>query len=81
MEIKSRAAEMTANLTRSENAAMAKVTVHHEQGVWDRITGHPGTYTAHDGDGTSGTGSSREEAISNLHENIQLDQVKDSGNK
>ena len=55
---------------------MSKVTVHHEQGLWDRFTGHPGTTTAHsedrEGNHVEGTGSSREEATQNLEEAIRI---------
>lgn len=54
-----------------------KVTVHEDRGLWDALTGSDGTFTAHDGEGNSGEGYSRESAIQNLEDNIRIDNAKD----
>jgi hypothetical protein len=53
-----------------------KVTVHQDRDPIDALLGQEGTFTAHDGEGNSGEGYSREGAIKNLEENIRIDKVK-----
>jgi hypothetical protein len=56
---------------------MAEIYVHHDRGPWQSFVGHPGDFTAHDEEGNTGHGTSRQEAIENLRENIELQDLKD----